>query len=102
MLIEPFAGSAGYSHRHHAGGVLLTDKDPVIAQLWAWLIATTPETILGLPLVAPGDRLDEMGLADEPKSLIGFWVNKGSAHPCNCLSSGGRKRKRTTEVIWTA
>lgn len=33
-IIEPFAGGAGYSLRHHERQVVLIDRDPVIAGIW--------------------------------------------------------------------
>jgi len=46
-IIEPFAGSAGYSMRHHEHDVVLVEKNPIIAEMWRYLIAVKPAD--GLP-----------------------------------------------------
>jgi site-specific DNA-adenine methylase len=50
-VIEPFAGAAGYSTRHHERDVVLVEADPVIAGLWRWLIAAPSSEVLALPAV---------------------------------------------------
>lgn len=48
-IIEPFAGSAGYSVRHHHKAVVLVEKEPSIAGLWRWLIGASARDVLALP-----------------------------------------------------
>lgn len=91
-IIEPFAGSAGYSHRYHDLNVILIERDPVLAAVWRYLIGATADDIMGLPLVPPGADLRDMGLPDPQRWLIGFWVNNGVAEPCNILGSWGRSQ----------
>ncbi len=50
-IIEPFAGAAGYSLRHHTRKVILVDKYPVIAEIWRYLINVSPAEILRIPCV---------------------------------------------------
>ena len=51
IIIEPFAGSAGYSHRYGAGKeVRLYDIDPGTVEIWQWLLSSTPEDVLALPV----------------------------------------------------
>lgn len=80
-LIEPFAGSAGYSLRYPQKNVLLFDLDPVICSVWDYLIRVKESEILSLPLTITDVR--EMPLCQEAKWLIGFWLNKGNVSPCN-------------------
>lgn len=87
LIVEPFAGSAGYATRHHENEVLLLDKDERIVETWAWLIAATPADVMRLPLVEPGDDLRKMALPQGAKNLIGFWCNKGAAGPCHTPSA---------------
>jgi len=54
-IIEPFAGGAGYSLRYHERNVVLVEKHPQIAELWRWLIGSSPADVLALP-----DRIDHM------------------------------------------
>lgn len=85
-VIEPFAGSAGYSTFYEPERVTLIDKDPILVGVWRFLIAATGDEIAALPDVEPGQDVREMGLTDEAAWFIGFWLNRGSASP---------KRKRT-------
>lgn len=86
-IVEPFAGSAGYAHRHHAKKVILIERDPVVAELWRWLIAANPSDVLALPLVEPGQDIRTMGLDRPVESLIGFWCNPGTSSPRRRLTS---------------
>lgn len=82
LVIEPFAGSAGYSLFHGCRKVWLFDADPVIAGLWEYLINVSESEILGLPLLPnEGDSVEGLSLPQEAKWLIGFWLNRGSASP---------------------
>jgi hypothetical protein len=80
-IVEPFAGSAGYSLRYPDRQVILVDRDPIIAAVWRWLIAASPEDILSLPRLRAGESLDDYDLPQEAKWLMGFWVNRASAMP---------------------
>jgi site-specific DNA-adenine methylase len=81
-VIEPFAGSAGYSTFYEPGRVDLFDADPIIAGLWDYLLSVSAEEILNLPeLPAVGDSVENYALPQEAKWLIGFWLNRGSATP---------------------
>lgn len=82
LVVEPFAGGAGYSTFYRARKALLIDKDPVIAGLWTYLTKVSPAEILALPeLPEAGDSVDDHDLPQEAKWLIGFWLNRGSSTP---------------------
>lgn len=80
-IIEPFAGSAGYSVNHPGASVWLNDIDPVITGTWLYLIAASEKEILGLPDLEPGQTVDDLAVPQEARWLIGWWLNKGSASP---------------------
>lgn len=81
-VVEPFAGSAGYSLFYEPKRVTLVDADPIIAGLWAYLLRTSVQEILALPeLPEVGDCVDNYSIPQEAKWLIGFWLNRGSATP---------------------
>lgn len=81
-VVEPFAGSAGYSTYHNVRRALLIDADPIIAGLWRYLIRASPEEIRSLPALDNiGDNVDDYAIPQEAKWLIGFWLNRGSATP---------------------
>jgi hypothetical protein len=82
LVVEPFAGGAGYSSFYGVKQALLIDKDPIIAGLWAYLIKTSPSEIMALPeMLEAGDHVDNYRIPQEAKWLIGFWLNRGSAQP---------------------
>lgn len=95
VIVEPFAGGAGYSTRHHHHRVILVEKNPVVAGVWRYLIRASAGEILRLPLVEPGEKVSDKGLAPEPRALVGFWVNQGTTGPCNQLSQWGEKKRDT-------
>lgn len=88
-IVEPFAGSAGYSTFHAPRYTTLVDLDRNITDTWDYLLTAEPDEILDLPdLASPGDSLDNHpNLSRGAQCLIGFWLNRGSASP---------KRTRTT------
>lgn len=83
-IIEPFAGSAGYSMRHPERAVSLYDADPLIVGLWQYLIGVSEDEIRALPLTV--DHVDDLAVAEEARWLIGFWLNKGMTAPCKTPS----------------
>ena len=100
-LIEPFAGSAGYSLHYPHKNVLLFDRDPIICSVWDYLIHAKESEILALPFEITDVR--EMPLIQEAKWLIGFWLNKGNVSPCNIpgkwMRDGWRPNSFWGEVI---
>jgi hypothetical protein len=79
LLIEPFAGSAGYSLRHPAHSVKLYDLDERVIGVWQYLIGTNSDQIRGLPLEV--ENVNDLAICQEARWLIGFWLNKGAAGP---------------------
>ena len=90
-IVEPFAGSAGYSLRYPDRHVVLVERDPLIAATWRYLLRVTPAEILALPDIAPGETVDGLGVCEEAQLLIGWWCNKGSATPKRSPGSNMRK-----------
>ena len=91
VIIEPFAGSAGYSVRYYDRLVVLCDLDPVIAGVWDYLIKVTPQEVLAIPDVPLDGCVDDLGLCQEASWLVGFWLNRGVAAPCKTPSAWMRK-----------
>lgn len=98
-IIEPFAGAAGYATRYYDRRVTLVERDPVVAALWRYLVAVKPSEILALPLVVEDTRA--LPVTDEARSLIGFWLNKGSTGPRRAPSSWMRSGIRP-KSMWGA
>ena len=86
-IIEPFAGAAGYALRHHQKKVILVERDPILAGTWGYLIRVSPEEILALPDLMPGQDTSDLNLPQEAKWLIGWWLNKGANAPRRTPSS---------------
>lgn len=82
LIVEPFAGAAGYAVRHYERDVILVEKDAEIAALWRYLIAATREEIEALPLIGMNQSVGELGVCPAARTLIGFWLNKGTASAC--------------------
>lgn len=81
VVVEPFAGAAGYAVRHPDRDVILCDIDPIIAGLWSYLITASSAEILSIPDIRDGETVDDLRVCQEAKWLVGFWVNKGAASP---------------------
>jgi site-specific DNA-adenine methylase len=60
-VVEPFAGSAGYSSYwvDSIDKAILNDLDPKLASIWRWLIRAEREEILELPLLAVGEAIPD-------------------------------------------
>ena len=102
-IIEPFAGSAGYSVRHPHKRVILYDKDPTIAGLWEYLISAKESDILGIPDVPEGATVHDVGMSQEERWLAGFWLNKGVSSPRPAPSRWMIKQQKSRpETYWGA
>jgi hypothetical protein len=82
LVVESFAGAAGYATFYDCPHVALFDADPIIAGVWSYLMAVSTAEIMALPeMPEVGDCVDNYDLPQEAKWLIGFWLNRGSAQP---------------------
>lgn len=82
LVVEPFAGSAGYATFHGCRDVLLVDRDPIIVGVWRYLMSVTADEVMALPeLPDAGDSVDDHDLCDGARWLVGFWLNRGSSQP---------------------
>lgn len=100
VVVEPFAGSAGYSLWYEPEKVILYDVDPIIVGVWSYLIAATPEQILALPDLEPGQSVDDFDISQEERWLIGFWLNRGSAQPKKTRTAFSARTDRQ-QLVWS-
>jgi hypothetical protein len=100
FVIEPFAGSAGYSLWHEPARVLLYDIDPIVVGVWSYLIAASPRELLALPDLEPGQSTDDLDVPQEARWLIGFWLNRGSAQPKKTQTAYSRRTDRA-QLVWS-
>jgi hypothetical protein len=88
-VVEPFAGSAGYSLRHPSRDVVLVEKDPAVAAIWRWLISADISDIAALPVLVKGENLDDFPMPEPARLLMGFWVNQGASAPRSVMTARG-------------
>lgn len=79
-IVEPFAGSAAYSHLWGADNeVTLIEKSPRVAAIWEWLINVSEDELMSLPGVDEFEHIDETGLAEGPaREFLKQWCNESS------------------------
>jgi len=100
-LVEPFAGSAGYSLRYPDRAVTLVESDPVVAGVWRYLISASAERVRELPDIAPGQDLRKVGgLEASERNLIGFWLNRGVSSPRWRLSAWASGKNVSAGNFW--
>lgn len=93
-IIEPFAGSAGYSLRYANLNVVLCEIDPILTEVWRYLIRVKPKEILSISDVEPGGSVDDLKICQEAQWLVGFWLNRATASPRRSPSKWMRERIR--------
>jgi hypothetical protein len=93
-VIEPFAGSAGYSVRYYQRNVVLCEADPIIAAVWDYLIHVTPGEILAIPDLKANETVDNLRVCREARWLVGLWLNRGASRPRKGPSKWMRDRVR--------
>jgi site-specific DNA-adenine methylase len=101
-IVEPFAGSAQYSlfGDNWKRNIILCDKYKPIVTIWDYLInKATKEMILGLPDLKDQDNVNNYSLSEAEKYLIGFCINRGSAHP---KLTASRFNSWNKDKIWIA
>lgn len=82
-IIEPFAGSAGYSCRYYDRKIILIEKNPIIVSIWDYLINVKTEEILSLPDIEPGQLISDLNICQEAKWLMGYWMGSVERNPAN-------------------
>ena len=80
-IVEPFAGSAGYSVRYADRNVILGEKDAVIFAVWDYLLRAPERDILAIPDLAPDQSVSDLPICQEARWLVGLWLNRGVSRP---------------------
>ena len=80
-IIEPFAGSAGYSLRYSSRNIILCEIDPILVSVWNYLIKVKPSEILQIRDLRPNETVDDLEVCQEARWLVGFWLNRGTSSP---------------------
>lgn len=89
IIVEPFAGSAGYATNYHDCRVILYEIDPNIWSVWDYLIRAKQSEIRRLPIVTNLDDLPSC-IPLGARNLIGFWMCRCGAAPKRRLTLWGR------------
>ena len=59
VIVEPFAGAAGYAMHHLKRGTashaVLVDRDPRVVQMWQTVLSLSPDELLNYPVPAVGE-----------------------------------------------
>ncbi len=108
VIIEPFAGAAGFSLLYPKREIILYDNYEPVVMLWNYLIKVTKEEILNLPLNSNGHEfckeypVSAHNITQEAKILIGFWLTESqtssSRYPLS-KSRGGNWTCRKRNMI---
>jgi site-specific DNA-adenine methylase len=80
-IVEPFAGSAGYSLRYAHLKVVLCEADPILAAVWHYLIKVPVREIRAIPDIRSNQSVDDMKISQEARWLVGLWLNRGVTAP---------------------
>jgi len=99
IVFEPYAGSAGYSLRHHEKRIVLWESDRNVFALWRWLISEAQSSdVLEIPLgLKTGTDIRELGLTIGQQLLLKHWQRTNNVGECWTTSSWGTKPGQ-----WTA
>lgn len=86
-IVEPFAGSAGYSVYHYNRNVILIEKYRILADIWQWLIDVSEHEFLSLPSAFV--HIDDLKqLSTVEKNYLGFRTSMSPEKPARCINVG--------------
>jgi hypothetical protein len=99
VVFEPFAGSAGYSLRHHEKKVVLWEDNAQVQDLWRWLIGSaTTASVREIPInIREGTDIGTIGLSRGQALLLKHWQRTNNVGDCWTVSPWGNKPGQ-----WTA
>ena len=83
IVVEPFAGSAGYSCFWEPQRAILVDKNANVAQTWDYILHVKESEFLSLPILDAGDDLRDLDLPVEARIFLGFNIGQANDHPLN-------------------
>ncbi len=102
LVIEPFAGSAVYSCYWNHPNVILYDKDPVICELWRYLIHCSVDDINNIPdYFADNDAFEK--LTGGARILVGMWMGWSMKRPALKIGATYNRYKDIKNTkVWSA
>lgn len=98
-IVEPFAGSAGYSIRYSHLDVTICESNEHIKRLWTWLIQeSSTQLVMDIPINIPeGTDIRRIGLSYGQQLLLKNWQRTNNVGNCWTVSPWGNKPGQ-----WTA
>lgn len=97
-IVEPFAGSAGYSLNHVDRQVTIWEDDPNLFALWTWLLGALGQEILDIPVGVPvGVDIRTIGLNRGQQLLLKHWQRTNNVGECWTISPWGHLPGQWTE-----
>lgn len=93
-IVEPFAGGAGFSLHYASRKIILCERDPIIAEVWRYLIRVKSSEILSIRDIRLDEKVEDLAIPQEAKWLVGLWVGKGVARPRKSPSAWMREGHR--------
>jgi len=99
IIIEPFAGAAGYSLRYADRQVVLVEKNAKVAATWRYLLRVSAAEVRALPLIRDSQTVDDLHVCEEARLLIGWRLNAAPASPCRRPSAWMRSGVKPM-VFW--
>ena len=78
IISEYFCGAGGYATRNYQKKIFLFDIDPRLIEIWRFLIASTFESIMDLPLLAIGQDVSELNVSGPALWFIQSCLNVGA------------------------
>jgi hypothetical protein len=90
-VVEPFAGSCGYSLNYYDKNIIIWEDDPNLAKLWHWLIyIATKEEILDIPVgLSVGTDIKSLSLTEGQALLLKHWQRTNNVGDCWTTSPWG-------------
>lgn len=102
VIVEPFAGAAGYSCNYPDHKIVLVEKYPVVAAIWRYLIAVSAAEVRRIPVTDDVDTLPSW-VPQEARWLIGFHLDACTYYPKQRVSPARATRLRAAghRIGWT-
>jgi hypothetical protein len=91
ILVEPYAGGAGYALNHCDKHVVIWEDDPNLQALWQWLISqATPADVRDIPIgLSEGTDIRSLGLTLGQQLLLKHWQRTNNVGDCWTISRWG-------------
>lgn len=97
LIVEPFAGGAGYSLLHRERNVRLYDLSSHVIAAWRFLIRASAAQVRRLPLLEVGESALDLDVDEDARELIRFCVQFAPG-PRNTISGFAAKHIGTAYV----